>query len=172
MAEKLTVGQQQALDESRDDQLRKKEAVAPTTKTRMGEGAGAFLRNMFGSKESTPNPPPSVDKAGILKNAAKAETDLRNYNIDLMQMDRSKIPPPDVQETERKRMYGDMVRGAPHGFKPSTLPGSNYGYADPPQWKGIEQSRKQGGAIKKYASGGSIRGGGIESRGKTKGRFV
>jgi hypothetical protein len=173
MAEKLTPGQQQALDESRDDQLRKKEAVAPTTKTRVGEGAGAFLRNMFGSKESTPNPaPPSVDKAGILKNAAKAETDLRNYNDDLMFMDRSKIPAPDVQEAKRKELYGNMVRGAEHGFKPARLPGSNYGYATPPQWKGIEQSRKHGGVIKKYAEGGSIRGGGIESRGKTKGRFV
>ena len=35
-----------------------------------------------------------------------------------------------------------------------------------------EESKKRGGAIKKYASGGSIRGGGIEQRGKTKGRFV
>ena len=35
-----------------------------------------------------------------------------------------------------------------------------------------EESKKRGGSIKKYASGGSIRGGGIEQRGKTKGRFV
>ena len=34
------------------------------------------------------------------------------------------------------------------------------------------EGKKQGGAIKKYASGGSIRGGGIEQRGKTKGQFV
>jgi hypothetical protein len=173
MAEKLTVGQQQALDEARDDQLRKKEAVAPTTKTSMGEGAGAFLRNMFGSKASTPKPAPAgVDKAGILQSASQAEKDLRNYNDDLMSMDRSKIPTPDVQEAKRKEMYGNMVRGAEHGFKPARLPGSNYGYATPPQWKGIEQSRKHGGAIKKYAEGGSIRGGGCESRGKTKGRMV
>ena len=139
----------------------------------MGEGAGAFLRNMFGPKESTPKPASAgVDKAGILQSAAQAEKDLRNYNDDLMFMDRNKIPAPDVQEAKRKEMYGNMVRGAPHGFKPTTLPGSNYGYATPPQWKGIEQSRKHGGAIKKYAEGGSIRGGGIESRGKTKGRFV
>ena len=180
MAEKLTSGQQQALDESRDDQLRKKEAVAPTTKTSMGEGAGAFLRNMFGSKESTPKPAPegAVNKAEILKNAAQAEKDLRNYNDDLMFMDRSKIPAPDVQEAKRKEMYGNMVRGAEHGFKPAMLPGSNYGYATPPQWKGIEQSRKQGGSIKAYAKGGSIkssaskRADGIASRGKTKGRMI
>ena len=35
-----------------------------------------------------------------------------------------------------------------------------------------EESKKRGGSIKKYASGGSIRGGGIESKGKTKGRMV
>ena len=35
-----------------------------------------------------------------------------------------------------------------------------------------EEGKKRGGSIKKYASGGSIRGGGIESRGKTKGRMV
>ena len=113
-----------------------------------------------------------VNKAEILKNAAQAEKDLRNYTDDLMFMDRSKIPAPDVQEAKRKEFYGNMVRGAEHGFKPAMLPGSNYGYATPPQWKGIEQSRKQGGSIKAYAKGGSIRGGGIEQRGKTKGRFV
>jgi len=173
MAEKLTPGQQQALDEARDAKSREAAKTAPTTKTSMGEGAGAFLRNMFGSKESTLKPaPPSVDKAGILQSAAQAEKDLRNYNDDLMFMDRSKIPAPDVQEAKRKELYGNMVRGAEHGFKPARLPGSNYGYATPPQWKGIEQSRKHGGVIKKYAEGGSIRGGGIESRGKTKGRFV
>lgn len=31
---------------------------------------------------------------------------------------------------------------------------------------------KRGGKIKKYAKGGSIRGGGCESKGKTRGRFV
>jgi cytochrome c1 len=113
-----------------------------------------------------------VNKAEILKNAAKAETDLRNYTTDLTLMDRSKIPPPDAQAAAQKEMYGKMISGAEHGFKPARLPGSNYGYATPPQWKGIEQSRKQGGSIKAYAKGGSIRGGGIEQRGKTKGRFV
>ena len=174
MADKLTSGQQQALDEARDAKISKAEETAPTTKSSMGEGAGAFLRNMFGSKASTPKPAPGSvgNKAEILKNAAQAETDLRNYTTDLTLMDRSKIPPPDAQDAARKEMYGKMVRGAEHGFKPNILPGSNYGYATPPQWKGIEQSRKQGGSIKKYASGGSIRGGGIEQRGKTKGRMV
>ena len=157
-----------------EEQVRgRAEDKAPTTKSSMGESAGAFLRNMFGSKESTPKPAPaSVDKAKILKDAEEAERNFRNYTNDLMLMDRSKIPAPDVQEAKRKEFYGNMVRGAEHGFKPATLPGSNYGYATPPQWKGIGQTRKHGGAIKKYAEGGSIRGGGIESRGKTKGRFV
>ena len=35
-----------------------------------------------------------------------------------------------------------------------------------------QSGHKKGGAIKAYAKGGSIRGGGIESRGKTKGRMV
>jgi hypothetical protein len=174
MADKLTPGQQQALDEARSAKIRKAEETAPTTKTSMGEGAGVFLRNMFGSKASTPKPAPkgAVNKAAILKDAAKAETDLRNYTTDLTLMDRSKIPPPDAQAAAQKEMYGKMISGAEHGFKPARLPGSNYGYATPPQWKGIEQSRKQGGSIKAYAKGGSIRGGGIEQRGKTKGRFV
>ena len=35
-----------------------------------------------------------------------------------------------------------------------------------------EMGMKRGGAVKTYAKGGSVRGGGIEQRGKTKGRFV
>ena len=35
-----------------------------------------------------------------------------------------------------------------------------------------EMGKKKGGSIKGYASGGSIRGSGCESSGKTKGRFV
>jgi hypothetical protein len=31
---------------------------------------------------------------------------------------------------------------------------------------------KKGGKVKAYAKGGAVRGGGIEKRGKTKGRFV
>ena len=37
---------------------------------------------------------------------------------------------------------------------------------------GVIGGYKRGGSIKKYAKGGSIRGGGIERKGKTKGRFV
>jgi hypothetical protein len=37
---------------------------------------------------------------------------------------------------------------------------------------GDEEGKKKGGAIKAYAKGGSIRGGGCETKGKTKGRFV
>jgi len=35
-----------------------------------------------------------------------------------------------------------------------------------------EEGKKKGGSIKKYASGGAIRGGGCETKGKTKGRFI
>jgi hypothetical protein len=42
-----------------------------------------------------------VNKAEILKNAAQAEKDLRNDTDDLMFMDRSKIPAPDVQENAK-----------------------------------------------------------------------
>lgn len=54
--------------------------------------------------------------------------------------------------------------------------------ADPAKWKEIVKqideaypggaSFKKGGKVKAYAKGGSVRGGGIERRGKTKGRFV
>lgn len=37
---------------------------------------------------------------------------------------------------------------------------------------GVVGGYKKGGKVKKYAKGGSVRGGGIESRGKTKGRFI
>lgn len=37
---------------------------------------------------------------------------------------------------------------------------------------GDEEGKKKGGSIKAYAKGGSIRGGGCETKGKTKGRFV
>ena len=41
-----------------------------------------------------------------------------------------------------------------------------------PYVKPTAENMKHGGSVKKYASGGSIRGGGIESKGKTKGRMV
>jgi len=41
-----------------------------------------------------------------------------------------------------------------------------------PRRLGTKPDLKKGGSIKAYAKGGSIRGGGIEQRGKTKGRFV
>ena len=48
----------------------------------------------------------------------------------------------------------------------------NYKEAESETRQRASDGKNQGGAIKKYASGGSIRGGGIEQRGKTKGRFV
>jgi hypothetical protein len=38
------------------------------------------------------------------------------------------------------------------------------------EWRG--SSYKKGGSVKKYAKGGSVRGGGCEMKGKTKGKFV
>jgi len=38
--------------------------------------------------------------------------------------------------------------------------------------RGAEMGMKKGGKVKAYAKGGAVRGGGIEKRGKTKGRFV
>lgn len=45
-------------------------------------------------------------------------------------------------------------------------------YKSFPRRPGTLDEFKKGGSVKKYASGGSIRGGGCETRGKTKGRFV
>ena len=41
-----------------------------------------------------------------------------------------------------------------------------------PRRLGTKPDLKKGGSIKAYAKGGSIRGGGCETKGKTKGRFV
>lgn len=45
-------------------------------------------------------------------------------------------------------------------------------YKSFPRRPGTLDEFKKGGSVKKYASGGSIRGGGCETKGKTKGRMV
>jgi len=45
--QKLTPGQQQALDDARDKERRKKEEKAPTTATTMGEGKLKFKKGGY-----------------------------------------------------------------------------------------------------------------------------
>ena len=80
--------------------------------------------------------------------AREAESALRNYNNELMFMDRSEIPPPEVQEAQKKELYRRMIEAAPLGFVPDMLPGNSYGFETPKTWKGVEQLRKKGGLIK------------------------
>ena len=47
--------------------------------------------------------------------------------------------------------------------------GTNINYENP---NTSNMSMKRGGAVKKYAHGGSVRGNGIAQRGKTKGRYI
>jgi hypothetical protein len=81
--------------------------------------------------------------------ANAAEEKLRNYNDELMFMDRSEIPPPEVQAQQKKSLYETMINAAPLGFVPSQLPGQNYGFKTPEQWKNVEQLRKAGGLLTK-----------------------
>ena len=74
-------------------------------------------------------------------------------------------------------LYNMGVRSP--SFTKSTLEGKGYDNAKKLGRMAVgidsidaEEGKKKGGSIKAYAKGGSIRGGGIESRGKTKGRFV
>lgn len=84
--------------------------------------------------------------------AQKAEADLRNYNDSLMFMDRSEIPPPEVQKTQKAQLYKKMIDAAKHGYKPTVMPGQNYGFETPKEWAGSIQSRKEGGAVGLYAN--------------------
>ena len=80
--------------------------------------------------------------------ARKAESALHQYNNELMFMDRSEIPPPEVQEAQKRELYRRMIEAAPLGFVPNMLPGRNYGFETPESWKGATQLRKKGGLIK------------------------
>jgi hypothetical protein len=83
--------------------------------------------------------------------AKEAEERLRNYNNELMFMDRSEIPPPEVQEQQKRALYEQMINAAPLGFVPGQLPGRNFGLPTPKEWTGVEQLRKAGGLVKKQA---------------------
>jgi hypothetical protein len=91
-----------------------------------------------------------------------------------------------------KAQRADRVRDRAEAVAPTTASGMGDGRLEFPSFPSISpdqrkteakdaqeardvvaaQARKKYTGVKKYASGGSIRGGGIESRGKTKGRFV
>ena len=59
-------------------------------------------------------------------------------------------------------------RGGGGGGRGGSLTGIGGGGGLP----GMDEMLAKGGKVKGYASGGSVRGGGCEQRGKTKGRFV
>jgi len=79
--------------------------------------------------------------------ARKAEESLRNYNDELMFMERSKIPSPEAQQAQKKKLYQQMIDAAPLGYKPSFKPGENYGLKTPKEWGSVEQLRKNGGPV-------------------------
>ena len=79
--------------------------------------------------------------------ARKAEESLRNYNDELMFMERKKIPSPETQQAQKKKLYQQMIDAAPLGYKPSFKPGENYGLETPKEWKDVEQLRKNGGPV-------------------------
>jgi len=101
-------------------------------------GIGSWIKELVGGEVD-----PRVAKA------QKAESDLRNYTIKLMSMDREKIPPLEVQDAQRRALYKAMIEAAPLGYKPGILPGRSYGFKTPKEWEGIEQSRKTGGLIRR-----------------------
>jgi len=87
--------------------------------------------------------------------AKEAEKKLREYNLELQFMDRSEIPPPEVQEQQKRALYEQMINAAPLGFVPGQLPGRNFGFPTPKEWQGVEQLRKAGGVLKKPRKAGT-----------------
>ena len=107
--------------------------------------------------------------------AREAEKKLREYNLELQFMDRSEIPPPDVQQAQKTQLYKQMVDAAPLGFVPSQLPGQNYGFNRPEQWKNVEQLRKAGGTIEKpiqHKEGGKVNAAGNYTKPSLRKRIV
>jgi hypothetical protein len=108
--------------------------------------------------------------------AREAEKKPRDYNDELMFMDRSQIPPPDVQQAQKMQLYKQMVDAAPLGFVPSQLPGNNYGLPTPKQWKGVEQLRKAGGLLTspktEMAEGGKVNAAGNYTKPSLRKRIV
>jgi hypothetical protein len=76
-----------------------------------------------------------------------------------------------VKPAEATGEPGGASRGAGRGYKLSDVerPGTRVRYDNEDT---SDMTYKRGGKVKGYASGGSVRGGGCEQRGKTKGRFV
>jgi hypothetical protein len=107
--------------------------------------------------------------------AREAEKKLREYNLELQFMDRSEIPPPDVQQAQKTQLYKQMIDAAPLGFVPSQLPGQNYGFKRPEQWKNVEQLRKAGGTIEKpvqHKEGGKVNAAGNYTKPEMRKRIV
>jgi hypothetical protein len=76
-----------------------------------------------------------------------------------------------VQEGVKKTTYPYVAPsrgGGGGGGRGGAMTGIGGGGGVP----GIDEMLAKGGKVKSYASGGSVRGGGCEQRGKTKGRFV
>tara|TARA_R110000868_G_scaffold93785_2_gene259286 strand:- start:200 stop:823 length:624 start_codon:yes stop_codon:yes gene_type:complete len=207
MADKLTPGQQQALDEARDARYRERENKAPTTKTEMGN-------TLFGSNSTLKDDETRMTRFGNLNTKEKAQirekqkTDLSSATSDRQRplgsrvLDKLYEAAPFVSPTNRRKeaeadtaqresRYQTAKRRAEttdeNLSKEPNLYGTNRTFK-------LEEGKKQGGSIKKYARGGATakymsftktgkpdgmkpvtkmaRGGGCESRGKTKGRFV
>ena len=129
MAEKLTVAQQEALDNRRDAKIRAREDKARTTKSTMGDG------KLFGNR----TPPASTPYDG-----------------------KGTPPPRPLSNAEAAAFMREM-----QGGKPTKEDEYNEFTRQP---KGTPMPKfAKGGSVKSSAS---IRGGGIESRGKTKGRMI
>jgi hypothetical protein len=135
-APKLTVAEQEALDNARDAAARKKEGKAYKDSIVYPETEDVVTK-----------------KAPVTGPIGRYATD-RLFGRDVPFIERAKgaavlVPAAAAIQAERGIRY---LRRKISGDK--------------------EEGKKRGGSIKKYASGGSIRGGGCESRGKTKGRMV
>lgn len=84
------------------------------------------------------------------------------------------------------KLFGKIDNAFLDAYEPITTPVYKPGLSNGPVfgsyddlvekgWVKPKMARPQmarGGAVKKYAKGGTVRGGGCETRGKTKGRFV
>lgn len=70
-------------------------------------------------------------------------------------------------------MLNDLEPITTPAYRPGLSDGPVFGSYDDLVQKGwVRPKMARGGEVKKYAKGGTVRGGGCETRGKTKGRFV
>jgi hypothetical protein len=121
-----------------------------TTKALMGEGK-LSMPSLPSFKDISPAQRKMESREAQDARDSASEKTLRKYNKDL----------PDMGGIRRTGEDG-ITRASPRRL------GTLDEYVGDKELEG----KKRGGSIKKYASGGSIRGGGCEQRGKTKGRMV